>query len=327
MSKTIGTLLILLVATLIFLAYQGDLPADVVDAKYTSPASQFLKTSNGARVHFRDEGASDGLPIILVHGSMSSLHTWTPWVAELGADYRVISLDLPAHGLTGAVPDDDYSAEAQQRTVEAVVKHLALEEFVIGGSSMGGGVAWRYALRHPQTVLGLILVSASGPRDWFDSESKSTPDQGAPLVFKLLGQDWFRAVAARIDPYLLAVQGAKSAYNNSPVVSDALIMRYYELALRAGTRDAILSRFDSSRQRSTPEPLTDLKMPTLILWGEKDSVIPASYAARFTEVLADSEAVVYPGVGHVPMEEIPKKSAQDVRRFLSSKIDRAKSTL
>ncbi|MDG1115104.1 MAG: alpha/beta hydrolase [Pseudomonadales bacterium] len=319
-KRRVGPRVTLVLLTLVALGawlYQGDLPAEAVDAKYTSPTSQFLTLDDGARIHFRDEGNRTGLPIVLVHGSMASLHTWEPWVARLGETYRIVTLDLPAHGLTGAVPSADYSSTAQLRTVQAVTSHLNLEQFVLGGNSMGGGVSWRYALEYPESVLALILVDASGPAAWYQARREAKPDKASPLAFKLLGQSWFRAIAARIDPYYLAVQGAKSAYNDSPVVTDALIMRYYELALRAGTRDAILGRFNSwqgpGRQS---EDLTVLTQPTLILWGREDSVISVATADQFQAAMPHSEVIIYDGVGHAPMEEVPERSAEDVRRFL-----------
>ena len=299
--------------------YQGDLPAEVVDAKYTSPSSQFLTLDDGARIHFRDEGNRTGLPVVLIHGSMASLHAWTPWVGRLGKTYRIVTLDLPAHGLTGAVPSGDYSGAAQLRVVQAVTSHLNLDAFVLGGNSMGGGVSWRYALEHPESVLALILVDASGPSAWYQAQREAKPDKASPLAFKLLGQSWFRAIAARIDPYYLAVQGAKSAYNDSPVVTDALIMRYYELALRAGTRDAILGRFNSWQGPvRQPEDLSVLMQPTLILWGREDSVISVTTADQFQEAMPHSQVIIYDGVGHAPMEEVPERSAEDVRRFLKA---------
>ncbi len=317
MLRTRVPLVLLTLAALGIWLYQGDLPADLVDAKYSSTASQFLTLDDGARIHFRDEGNRTGLPIVLVHGSMASLHTWEPWVVRLGETYRIVTLDLPAHGLTGAVPSADYSSTAQLRTVQAVTSHLNLEQFVLGGNSMGGGVSWRYALEHPESVLALILVDASGPAAWYQARREAKPDKASPLAFKLLGQSWFRAIAARIDPYYLAVQGAKSAYNDSPVVTDALIMRYYELALRAGTRDAILGRFNSwqgpGRQS---EDLSVLTQPTLILWGREDSVISVATADQFQAAMPHSEVIIYDGVGHAPMEEVPERSAEDVRRFL-----------
>jgi len=189
----------------------------------------------------------------------------------------------------------------------------------LGGNSMGGGVSWRYALEHPESVLALILVDATGPSAWYQARREAKPDKASPLAFKLLGQSWFRAIAARIDPYYLAVQGAKSAYNDSPVVTDALIMRYYELALRAGTREAILGRFNSwqgpGRQ---PEDLSVLTQPTLILWGREDSVISVTTADQFQAAMPHSQVIIYDGVGHAPMEEVPERSAEDVRRFLKA---------
>ena len=92
-------LIVLLIAASVFL-FEGDIPAAQVDAKYSNAESQFLIMENGARVHYRDQGQEDGMPVVLVHGAMASLHTWEPWVEMLGQRYRVITLDLPAHGLT-----------------------------------------------------------------------------------------------------------------------------------------------------------------------------------------------------------------------------------
>jgi pimeloyl-ACP methyl ester carboxylesterase len=318
-KQIFGAAFILLIVSLSITVYQGDLPADVVDAKYVSPASQFLTLEDGARIHFRDEGRPDGMPLVLIHGSMASLHTFEPWTGILGDEYRVVTLDLPAHGLTGAVPNRDYSSEAQLKVVKAVIDHLDLERVVIGGNSMGGGVSWRFALAHPNRVLGLVLLNASGPSVWYESEGSEEPKNPSPLIFRLLSQAWFRAIAGRIDPYYLAVQGAESSYNGSPVVDDALVMRYYELALRAGTREAILSRFSQPFNRARVQvDLTLLTQPTLILWGREDAVIPVSAGERFHEVLPNSQLIIYDDVGHVPMEEIPKRSADDVRAFIES---------
>ena len=85
-KQIFGAVFILLIASLLMTAYQGDLPADVVDAKYVSPASQFLTLDDGARIHFRDEGRRDGTPLVLIHGSMASLHTFEPWAGMLGGE-------------------------------------------------------------------------------------------------------------------------------------------------------------------------------------------------------------------------------------------------
>jgi pimeloyl-ACP methyl ester carboxylesterase len=314
---TLAVLLLLLVLAGIFLV-KRDLPAVEVDAKYSNAASRFLSLPSGARIHYRDQGNPDGPPVVLIHGSNASLHAWEPWVAILGDDYRIVTLDLPGHGLTGRVPDDDYGTEAFVATVKAVVESTGLSRFVLGGNSMGGGVTWQYALRHPDDVQAMILVDASGPWSWREPQDGSATQR--PLVFELMAKPWFRAVAGYLDPYYLTVQGLRSAYNNSPVVDDALIARYYELALREGSRTATMKRFAgfASRAAAAEPDLSVLDQPTLILWGARDALIPVAVGERFATVLPHATLAIYPDVGHVPMEEIPAQSAADVRQFLKS---------
>lgn len=293
---------------------EGDRPAAVIDARYSSNASRFLARPDGARIHYRDEGRADGLPLVLLHGSNASLHTWEPWVALLGDTYRVITLDLPGHGLTGRVPGDDYSTEAFVDTVLAVTTHLGVERFVLGGNSMGGGVTWRFALAHPDRVAAMVLVDATGLWSW--REPGPPRGSGSPIAFRLLGQPWFRGVARNLDPKPLIGQGLRASFHNPELVDDAMIQRYYDLSLREGTRAATLARFGAARS-SEPEPdLAVLTQPTLILWGEHDTLIPPEVGQRFAAVLPDARLIVYPDAGHIPMEEVPERSAADVRSFL-----------
>ena len=308
-----------------FWLFEGDFPIDEVDAKYANAASEFLQMPDGTRVHYRDEGRPGAPAVVLIHGSNASLQTWEPWVAELGEDYRVVTLDLPGHGLTGRTLVDDYSTETYVAVVKALVEHLQLRTFVLGGNSMGGGVTWRYTLAHPGDVRALILVDASGLPTWrrtqttgqtttaADGESRSTP-----LAFSLLRQPWFQGIARYIDPYLLVAQGLKASHYDPTFVDDALIARYYDLSMRAGTRDATLKRFSSWRGGAEVPTwdLGEIKQPSLILWGAADAVIPSSVGDRFAQALPDARLIVYPQIGHIPMEEIAVQSAADVREFL-----------
>ena len=319
--KYTGYLLAVLTVTLVFLLYKGDLPAEMVDVKYRSENSRFLDIASGARIHFRDEGNPSGKPLVLIHGSNASLHTWEPWVQRLGNEFRVITLDLPGHGLTGRVPGDDYSSTAFVETINAVVEHLGVKAFALGGNSMGGGATWRYTLAYPEKVSAMILIDASGPPQWWHERVQPTEDDNErrPLAFTLLSKPWFRAIARYIDPYQLAVQGVQSSYNNSPVVDQALIDRYYELSIREGTRDATLARFSSySAGEAEAIDLSVLTQPTLIMWGVEDALIPVSVADKFEMVLPNASKVVYEGVGHIPMEEHPDESADDVSAFLKT---------
>jgi len=320
--KITAVLLLALVLTAGFLVYKGELPRETVDAKYTGKTSQFFTTSAGARIHFRDEGNPAGETIVLVHGSNASLHTWEPWVAILGEDYRVITMDLPAHGLTGAVPNKDYGSQAQVDTVEAVVRHVGVDRFTLGGNSMGGGVTWRYALAYPEKVESMLLIDSSGlPQFWSQLEQRAE-DSGedkkeSPVFFTLMSKPWFRAVAKYLDPYWMTKQGVESAYNHSPVVTEELIQRYYELALREGSRDATLSRFSAPRNTGEAVDPSRFSVPALILWGREDALIPVDVAYMFDAALAQSTLVIYDQVGHMPMEEIPERSAGDVLAFLA----------
>lgn len=303
------------------LLFEGDLPRTVVDAKYSNEASRFLTMENGTRVHYRDQGNPDGLAIVLVHGAMASLHTWEPWVDLLGDRYRIVTLDLPAHGLTGAAANDDpsaYGSDAYQRTVSAVTNALNLPRFVLGGNSMGGGVTWRYAIAYPERVLAMILVNAvPADRNWSRTSpaSSETQKNSAPVGFAMLRQSWFQAIARYLDPRWLVAQGLQSAYNNSPVVDQGLIDRYYELIMREGTREAILKRSRGAWNSGSTD-LSALTQPSLVIWGEKDSVIPVAVAYQFDQHLPETCTVIYDDLGHIPMEEAPQRTAADVVVFL-----------
>ena len=321
MTLTRWILLVLLGALLAIAAFlfRGDLPAAEVDAKYSSAASQFLTMDNGARVHFRDEGQPDGDAVVLIHGAMASLHTWEPWVEILGQHYRIITLDLPAHGLTGQVPNNGYGADAFTATIHSVVTELGVDRFVLGGNSMGGGATWRYALAYPERVRAMLLLNSVAPRHWQNAgptEPAAESDRPTPIAFKLLRQDWFRAIARYLDPEPLVEQGLLAAYNNSPVVDQALVDRYYELSLREGTRAAILNRSGSYGGNTEQYDPSTLNQPTLVMWGAQDSVISVSVAELFAERMTNVELVIYDDLGHIPMEEDPQRSAADVLAFL-----------
>ncbi|MBT8471211.1 MAG: alpha/beta hydrolase, partial [Marinicaulis sp.] len=164
MKKILLVLLaFIVIAAALFLLRTPDTDPEEMRAKYTNNASQFAASDDGKLVvHYRDQGVRSGIPIILLHGTASSLHTWEPLVALLGDEYRIISLTLPGHGLTGPHPDDDYTFEGMAQAVDLVVEKLRLPNFVLGGNSMGGWVTWRYALKYPERVDALVLLDAWG---------------------------------------------------------------------------------------------------------------------------------------------------------------------
>ena len=287
-----------------------DIPVATLKAKYANSASQFVELSPGTTIHVRDEGPRDGLTIVLIHGSNASLHTWEPWVKRLTArNIRVVSLDLPAHGLSGPTPQGLYTSAAYVSIVEQLVDRLGLQDFVLGGNSMGGGVAWRYALAHPERLRGLILVDASGQ----PQPKGSSP----PLGFRLARVPVARDILATVTPRGLIEQSFKQSISNQAIATPAMVDRYWELLLYPGNRRATVQRFGQYQgDDGAAAKLPGLKVPTLILWGREDRLIPVSVAAWFNRQIPNSRIAILDGIGHIPMEEAPDRSLAPVLDFL-----------
>lgn len=296
----------------LFLAFGAlDKTAEEVRPLYASEASQFLTLPSGATVHYRDEGQSDGPAILLVHGSNASLHTWEPWVKLLGDEFRIVTLDLPGHGLTGTHESDDYSRSGQVAFVKEFVDTIGLDEFVMGGNSMGGGVTLHYAVAHPEDLRGIIPVNSGGmPRD---------PDAKSPLAFRLASMPVVNVLMDYITPRSIVEDGLKHAIEDDTLVTEAMVDRYYDLTLYDGNRKATGERFRGYANAGPDTLVEDLKgvrLPALILWGENDRLIPVANARKMKETLPQAKLVIYEDVGHLAMEEVPEESAAEVRAFM-----------
>ncbi len=279
-----------------------DIPLDNLKRRYAQPPSKFTEVG-GLSVHYRDEGA--GRPIVLIHGTGASLHTWQGWSDVLRRDLRVVRMDLPGFGLTGPEPSSDYSSSGYVRFVEAFAAKLGLAEFDLAGNSLGGFIAWRYAAIHPERVGKMILVDAAG-----------YPLRHPPLlVFRLASIPVLSSLLARLDPRPLVARSLREVYADRSKVTPELIDLYTDLALRPGNRQAFSARVSTSEPDHTAE-LRTIAAPTLIMWGSLDSLLPASDAEQFARDIPRSRVVVYEGVGHVPMEEIAARSAADAKLFL-----------
>jgi len=197
-----------------------DLPYADLKAKYAGPASRFMTLPDGVEVHYRDQGKSDGPPVVLVHGFSANLDAWEPWVSRLGPDYRLITLDLAAHGLTTVPKGYQVTTEGQVEIVDQLTRALKVDHFVLGGNSMGGGVSWNYALAHPERVRALVLVDSVGlpPPPKAGEKSKG---EGPPLVFMIMRSSIGRAILRQINPRPLAEKGLRQAYVDPALVTPA----------------------------------------------------------------------------------------------------------
>ncbi len=277
-------------------------------ARWAPPPSRFIAL-NGSSVHVRDEGPrSDTVPIVLVHGTSASLHTWDGWVAELRGTRRVIRFDLPGFGLTGPNAQQDYSLAEYTRVTLALLDTLGVSRFAIGGNSLGGEVAWHVAAAAPERVAALVLVDAVG---------YPIVSQNVPLAFRMARTRGFEWLFSRVLPRSVVASSVRSVYGDPTLVTDSLIDRYFELSLREGNRASLPRRFAQAADGADSVLIAKLAVPTLILWGGRDGLIPPDHAGRFARDIVGSRIELFPELGHVPQEEAPARTVAVVRAFLS----------
>ena len=173
---------------------------------------------------------------------------------------------------------------------------------------MGGGVAWNFAIRHPGWLDGLVLEDAAG---W-------PQPKGAPIFFSLLGHPIARAVLRYVDMKPLFGQALRSVLLDPTLVTPAMIERYAEFARGPGNRGILLSG-PGSPSRTTVADLRLIKVPTLVMHGEQDQLIPFADGRAFAQAIPGAVLVAYPGVGHAPMQQIPGRSANDLDRWLRTR--------
>lgn len=275
--------------------------------RWAPPPSQFVRVV-GHTLHLRDEGMrEDTLPLILLHGTGASLHTWDGWLDSLRAVRRVVRFDLPGFGLTGPAPDDDYRIARYAELVVAVMDSLRIGRAVIAGNSLGGQIAYHTYLIAPERVAALVLIDPTGyPR----------VSESVPIGFRLARIPATAGLMTRILPRGIVRSSIENVYGDPSLVTDALVDRYYELTLRAGNRAALPVRLAQEEYGEDTLLIRTIAAPTLILWGDADRLIPVAHGERFAREIVGSRLIRYPGVGHVPHEEIPGRTVGDVLRFL-----------
>lgn len=277
--------------------------------RWARSPSTFLAI-DGLQVHVRDEGPrDDAAPIVLLHGTSASLHTWDGWTQQLARERRVVRVDLPGFGLTGPRPDADYHVASYVEFVTALLDTLDIEHCVLAGNSFGGWIAWETALARPTRVRALVLVDAAG----YPLESQSVP-----IGFRIARTPLLGGLMRSVLPRRVIESSLRNTYGDPSRVTPALVDRYYELTLRQGNRAALAQRFAAGRSAAEPGRIRDLQLPTLILWGGKDRLIPLEFGERFARDIHGSRLVVFDALGHVPHEEDPARTVEAVLPFIQS---------
>jgi pimeloyl-ACP methyl ester carboxylesterase len=305
--KVVAVSLIVLIAIISLLFGHRDIPLEDLKAKYAPAPSQFIGI-DGMDVHFRDEGpSSDSIPLVLIHGTGASLHTYQPWVQTLKEKRRVLRMDLPAFGLTGPLPSRDYSLSNYVRFIKNFLDAKGITKCHLAGNSLGGLIAWGFTAEHPEMVEKLILIDAAG----YPMKSKSVP-----IAFKIAQTPLLNKVMTFITPRFMVKSSVENVYADKSLINDALLDRYFELTLRAGNRQALVDRMTMVIDSIPIDRVKNIQQSTLVLWGAKDYLIPVSEASRFHEDLPNDTLVILPSAGHVPMEEQPEESLAALMSFL-----------
>lgn len=278
---------------------------ETLEARYLSRADRYVPAA-GVDFRVREQGPADAPVLVLIHGFQMSLESFDAWAEILDDDYRVIRFDLPGHGLTSPDPQARYSNEQTVELTHALIEQLGLEEdFVIGGNSLGGLVAWRYAAAYPEDVRGAILISPGG----FSINGVTEDPVAVPFPMKLYLKT---APQSGVTKVLNAVYGERTP------VTTAKVEQTRDLMHGKGVGKALIERLEVFTLPDPEADLAKIEDPVLILWGEQDTLIPPEHGPLFETAIPEAALVAYEGVGHAAHEEIPQETAARAKAFMES---------
>jgi pimeloyl-ACP methyl ester carboxylesterase len=289
------------------------IPNAVPAEQLADPDGQFIAV-NGLRVYTRSMG--QGAPaLVLLHGLGSSTVSWDDVAGALASRHRVISLDRPGFGLTsrpmrgewsGASP---YGADAQADLIVGLLDTLNVRQAILVGHSAGGTIAAVTALKHPDRVRALVLVDAAiyqgGGAPAWTRPLLATPQMrwyGPLLVRYIFGQRGDRLIAsAWYDP--AGITPERLAAYRRPLQVANWDRAFWEVTL-------------ANRPLNLPARLDELKLPALVITGDRDTWVDTELSLRLAGELPQAELAVIPQCGHVPQEEQPAEFLKAITPFL-----------
>lgn len=283
-----------------------DKPRAVLERDYLADPADMVALA-GARLHLRDDGPPDAPVVIFLHGFGASLHTWEDWAVALSQDYRVIRVDLPGSGLSPPDAESDYRDPRVISLLLALMDSKGIERATLVGNSIGGRIAWQAAAEHPERIDRLVLIAPDG------FASPGFEYGKAPRVSSLL------SLMRYVLPKPLLRHNLVQSYGDSAALTDATVDRYYDLMLAPGSREALLERMRQTVLSDPRTALQDVTVPVLLIWGEKDALIPVTNAQDYLDVLPDARLVTFPALGHLPHEEAPAETLPALTSFLADR--------
>ncbi len=254
----------------------------------------------------------EGPDLIFIHGLSGCWQNWLEQLPHFARDHRVIAVDLPGFGQS-EMPAEEISISGYADTIDALMTELGIDAARIVGNSMGGFIGAEVAIQHPARVERLVLVAAAG----LSIESIRTErthglrHRAENVVFFSLGHLASRshqvALRPRLRHALLLLVAAHPRRLPGPLAAQQVLG-----SGKPGFGDAL----EAMCRYPLRDRLEKVSCPTLIIWGDKDRLVPVKDAAIFQELIAESRKIVYTDTGHVSMMERPARFNDDVRSFL-----------
>ena len=281
-----------------------DIPAEQLEARYGTPASRFAEI-DGARIHYRDEG--QGPAVVLIHANFASLIGWDPWAEALKDRYRVVRFDMTSHGLSGADASGDYGLPRTVQLMERLLDRLEVERCAIVGTSLGGTVAMHYTVRNPGRVAGLVLISPGSLEP--DVRGREAPPRMSPVT----------VLVRWITPRALPEFMLRGGFGDPARLTPELVDRWHDLWRLEGQRPAQLARLRQYVSGDIEGLIGQVSAPVLIQWGEENPQVHVELAAELARLLKSApsvETIIYPGVGHMAIQEAPRETSADARAWL-----------
>jgi pimeloyl-ACP methyl ester carboxylesterase len=259
----------------------------------------------GVRWHSR-ETAGTGTPILYVHGHLASSATWEAVLAPASAGHPAIAVDVPGFGASDRPWPYDYSVAGEARGLLAFLDARGIERSIVVGNSLGGGAALLLAADHPERVAALVLVAPATPE--------------GPIVWpvRLLRIPGLGELSLALSNRALAAHGLRRwQYARGERVTEQAVDDAWRPLRVPGTRRAALAAI-----RSDPRPYVGvesrIRVPTLIVWGSRDRLVPTTDAERVHSRISGSRLVILPDAGHLPQREQPEAFAKAVAGFVSA---------
>ena len=314
LAKILGGLLLLLIVVVGYIA-TTQFSTSLSYQELSGYAYETAILPDGFNMNYRVVGNPDGETLLLVHGGGASMGDWGPWIDNLGERYKVITVDMPNHGLSDPLPADKVNTVEFSKKIESFVDTLGLNDFAIAGHSFGGETVLHYVTRNPARIKGLILVASGGyqpemPEDGPERDLLELSE--SPLATRLMSYYGTRTGVAESLP---------TYFYDKSAITDDFVDRIFSLMRYEKNRGSMIHMIvNAAKDYKVVNGIQTIQIPTLVLWGDKDGVAVPEHGHRFDQDIPDSTLKMYPDIGHMIMQEATEQSLRDVNEFLEKQV-------